>query len=193
MKNITKINYFISILVFFTLPILFLINIYISAEKTYEKKYFIIKENDVNYFKPVKLNSSPIINKNTLSKYVQEVTIDLFNYNPKIKGEYFDKIEQHFTEDSLELYKSDFNYLSSIEIMNGVELKKSVIIAGPYLIGEGKLITGERVWKYAVRTQELLIGLSQRNYSTRDINIILKEIPYSKNKKGIAIDSIYLP
>lgn len=193
MKNITKINYFISILICFALPILFLINIYISAEKTYEKKYFIIKENDINYFKPVKLNSSPIINKNTLSKYVEEVTIDLFNYNPKIKNEYFNKIEQHFTENSFELYKSDFNYLSLREIMNGVELKKSVIIAGPYLIGEGKLITGERVWKYAVRTQELLIGLSQRNYSTRDVNIILKEIPYSKNKKGIAIDSIYLP
>lgn len=193
MKNITKINYFVSIIMFIVLPITILINVNISAEKTYQKKYYVIKENDLNYFKPIRLNSNPIINKNTLSKYIEEVTIDLFNYNPKIKNEYFNKIEQHFTNDSFIIYKSNFDYLSSMEILNGVEIKKTVIISGPYLIGEGKLITGERVWKYALRTQELLIGLTDRNYATRDVNIILKEIPYSKNKKGVAIDSIYLP
>ncbi len=193
MKNITKINYFVSIIMFIVLPITILINVNISAEKTYQKKYYVIKENDLNYFKPIRLNSNPIINKNTLSKYIEEVTIDLFNYNPKIKNEYFNKIEQHFTNDSFIIYKSNFDYLSSMEILNGVEIKKTVIISGPYLIGEGKLITGERVWKYALRTQELLIGLTDRNYTTRDVNIILKEIPYSKNKKGVAIDSIYLP
>lgn len=193
MKNITKINYFVSIIMFIVLPITILINVNISAEKTYQKKYYVIKENDLNYFKPIRLNSDPIINKNTLSKYIEEVTIDLFNYNPKIKNEYFNKIEQHFTNDSFIIYKSNFDYLSSMEILNGVEIKKTVIISGPYLIGEGKLITGERVWKYALRTQELLIGLTDRNYTTRDVNIILKEIPYSKNKKGVAIDSIYLP
>lgn len=193
MKNITKINYFIAIITFILLPIIFIININISAEKTYEKKYYIIKENDPNYFKPITLTKNPIINKNTLSKYIEEITIDLFNYNPKIKTEYYKKIEQHFTDESLEIYKLNFDYLSNMEILNGVEIKKTVILSGPYLIGEGKLITGERVWKYAVRTQELLIGLSNRNYTTRDVNIILKEIPYSKNKKGVAIDSIYLP
>lgn len=193
MKNITKINYFFSVFALIALPIILIVNINMSSKKTYEKKYYIIKENDVNYFRPINLNSKPIINKVTLSKYIEEVTIDLFNYNPKIKNEYYKKIESHFTEESFNMYKLNFDYLSSMEIANGAELKKTVILSGPYLVGEGKLITGERVWKYAVRTQELLIGLGQRNYSTRDINIILKEIPYSKNKKGVAIDSIYLP
>lgn len=193
MKNITKINYFFSVFALIALPLILIVNINMSSKKTYEKKYYIIKENDVNYFRPINLNSKPIINKVTLAKYIEEATIDLFNYNPKIKNEYYEKIESHFTEESFNMYKSNFDYLSSVEIANGAELKKTVILSGPYLVGEGKLITGERVWKYAVRTQELLIGLGQRNYSTRDVNIILKEIPYSKNKKGVAIDSIYLP
>jgi len=193
MKNITKINYFFSVFALIALPLILILNINMSSKKTYEKKYYIIKENDVNYFRPINLNSKPIINKVTLAKYIEEVTIDLFNYNPKIKNEYYKKIESHFTEESFNMYKLNFDYLSSVEIANGAELKKTVILSGPYLVGEGKLITGERVWKYAVRTQELLIGLGQRNYSTRDVNIILKEIPYSKNKKGVAIDSIYLP
>ena len=69
-------------------------------------------------------------------------------------------------------------------------LKKTVVTDGPFLLGTAKVLGGQRLWKYVLSTTELQKGLGGSESKRRSVVIILKELKFSKNKKGVAIDSI---
>ncbi len=189
-KNILKLNYLLLLLGFIILPITYYINFNYSSNYTYEKRYFTVKKDDPSFFKEISLNKKPIINSKTLELYIKESVVDIFNYSPKVINNHLNGIEDYFTEVGFNSFSENIKYVADIEAERGMVLKKTTVTEGPFLLGTAKVLGGQRLWKYVLSTTELQKGLGGSESKRRSVIIILKELKFSKNKKGVAIDSI---
>ena len=189
-KNILKLNYLLLLLGFIILPIIYYINFNYSSTYTYEKRYFTVKKDDPSFFKEISLNKKPIINSKTLELYIKESVVDIFNYSPTVINDHLDNVENYFTDVGFESFGETIRYVADIEAERGMVLKKTTATDGPFLLGTAKVLGGQRLWKYVLSTTELQKGLGGSESKRRSIIIILKELKFSKNKKGVAIDSI---
>tara|TARA_Y100000588_G_scaffold23752_1_gene23778 strand:- start:9791 stop:10336 length:546 start_codon:yes stop_codon:yes gene_type:complete len=175
---------------FIILPVTYYINFNYSSTYTYEKRYFTVKKNDPSFFKEISLNKKPIINSKTLELYIKESVVDIFNYSPTVINDHLDNVEDYFTEVGFNSFGETIRYVAEIEAERGMVLKKTVVTDGPFLLGTAKVLGGQRLWKYVLSTTELQKGLGGSESKRRSVVIILKELKFSKNKKGVAIDSI---
>lgn len=189
-KNILKLNYLLLLLGFIILPITYYINFNYSSNYTYEKRYFTVKKDDPSFFKEISLNKKPIINSKTLELYIKESVVDIFNYSPTVINNHLNGIEDYFTEVGFNSFSENIRYVADIEAERGMVLKKTTVTEGPFLLGTAKVLGGQRLWKYVLSTTELQKGLGGSESKRRSVIIILKELKFSKNKKGVAIDSI---
>lgn len=189
-KNILKLNYLLLFLGFIILPVTYYINFNYSSSYTYEKRYFTVKKNEPSFFKEISLNKKPIINSKTLELYIKESIVDIFNYSPKVIDSHLDYIEDYFTEVGFDQFTETIKYVADIEAERGMVLKKTVVTEGPFLLGTAKVLGGQKLWQYVLSTTELQKGLGGTQSKSRSIVVILKELKFSKNKKGVAIDSI---
>lgn len=189
-KYIIKLNFILLIASVTIIPFISWYNFNFSVEKTYEKKYYLIKEDDFDYIKKISLNNSPIINSETLEKYIVDAVVDIFNYEPRIFEVYLEKNKDYFSNIGYSNFENTFSEAANIEDSNGVVYKQAIVIDGPYLLGKAKLLSGERIWQYVLKIKDLSQGLEDRDLKTRSVVVILKESNFSKNNKGVTIDSI---
>jgi hypothetical protein len=189
-KNILKLNFILLFIGLFSLPLIYYINFNFSSQYTYQHRYFTVKKSEPSFFKEISLNKNPIINAKTLEIYIKDSVIDIFNYSPKLINDHIENINIYFTEIGLNNFRNVIIPISQVEADNGMVLKKTTVTNGPYLLGTAKVLGGERLWKYVLQTTELQKGLGGSDTRRRSIVIVLREIKFSKNKKGVAIDSI---
>lgn len=189
-KNIIKLN-FIILGMFLTLsPILFYINFNFSANQTYKKEYFSLKSGDPSYSMPIILTEKPIINSETLVNYAKKSIVDIFSYNVYQGQKHKEHIEIYFTNIGYKKFKGVFSDILNKDDSVGVVSKKTIVNEGPYLLGVAKVMGGDRIWKYILNTIEYRQGIGGSEKKYRSIEIVLKEMKFSKNNKGVAIDSM---
>ena len=193
-KNIVKLNFIIILSSILLLPILFYVNFNYSSVKTYEKKFYVLKAKDPSFAKKTNLTNKPIINNVTLNKFIEDSITAIFNYKAleENEEEHLKKIEEYFTTLGYSNFEKVMKKLLRIERDYGVIISKSMIDRGPYLLGTAKIIGGQRLWKYTVSIIEIKKGLGANSRDTKKLEIILKETNFSKNNKGVAIDSIVI-
>ena len=189
-KNLMKLNFLLLFIGTVVLPLTYYINFNFSSQYTHQLRYFTVKKGDPSFFKEISLNKKPIINSKTLEMYIQDSMVDIFNYSPKLISDHLDNIEIYFTDVGFENFSLVISDVAAVEVERGMVLKKTVVTEGPYLLGTAKVLGGERLWKYVLNTVELQKGLGGSESRKRSIIIILREMKFSKNKKGVAIDSI---
>lgn len=189
-RNIIKLNFIVIGISLILLPILFLFNYNFSSEETYKKDYYILKSGTPEYIDKIYLSKNPIINSETLLNFTKEAVIDIFNYKTHEANDHARKIQKYFSDLGYEIFKPELKSMILSDMDTNAVIKKTIVIDGPYLLGTGKLLSGERLWKYVLNTMELRSGLGGTQKKIRSVELILKEIKFSENNKGVAIDSM---
>lgn len=189
-KNLLKLNFLLMFIGMLILPLIYYINFNFSSQYTHQQRYFAVKKDEPSYFKEISLNKKPIINSKTLELYIKESVVDIFNYSPKVITDHLDKVDIYFTDVGFNSFEGVISNVAAIEAERGMVLKKTVVTNGPYLLGTAKVLGGERLWKYVLNTVELQKGLGGSDSKKRSLVIVLREMKFSRNKKGVAIDSI---
>jgi hypothetical protein len=193
-KNIIKINFILILSSLILLPLFFYINFNFSSQKTYEKTFYTLKSGVPSVSKKIELNRYPIINDVTLNSFLKTSINEIFNYSTiqEDKIEHIKNIEKYFTPLGYRNFKGLISEILTNEEIKGVILNKSVINQGPYLLGVAKILGGDMVWKYVLKTKEIKKGTGGNALTGRRIEVILKEMKFSRNNQGIAIDSIMI-
>ena len=189
-KNIIKLN-FIMIGVFLILsPIIFYYNFNYTSDNTKQKNFILLKSGEPSFQQKTNLLSTPIINSETLIKYTKDSVVDIFSYETYQHKEHLNKIEKYFTNLGFQNFKSVFNYMIQQDQNTESVVKKTIVVDGPYLLGTGNILGEKRIWKYILQSIELRQGIGGKQRKEKSIEIILKEMKFSKNNKGVAIDSM---
>jgi hypothetical protein len=189
-KNIIKLNFIIIGFSILALPILFYINFNITAELTYEKKFFILQAGKPSFSEEISLQKRPIINSETLSRFSKESVVDIFSHNIHESNQHIKDMKIYFTDLGYKNFVASYKPVLETDIETETLVRSTFVTKGPYLLGTANILGEGRVWKYVLKVLELREGLGAQQQKNKSIELILKEIKFSKNKKGVAIDSI---
>ena len=96
----------------------------------------------------------------------------------------------YFTDLGYKNFVASYKPVLETDIETETLVRSTFVTKGPYLLGTANILGEGRVWKYVLKVLELREGLGAQQQKNKSIELILKEIKFSKNKKGVAIDSI---
>lgn len=184
-------NLLINLFLFLTV-VAYIVIINYSSEKTSKKNFYLVKDGDPSYIKSVDVLNNAIINQNTVRDFSKKAILKLYNYEAAKAITKLEDSEILFTKQSFNEYSEIFNHVLNDEIKNGILIKESVVVGGPYYLGEFKYLD-EVAFKVYLKVLETTYGLSG-NISDNDKHIfmILKKESFRNNGKGLSIDNIVI-
>jgi len=189
-RNIIKVNFFTILSSIIILPIMFFINFNFTANKTYQKSFYALQEGNPSYNQPITLQDKPIINSETLTLFSKMSVVDIFSHAIHESNEHTKAMSIYFTDLGYKKFVESYKPILESNIETGTVIKTTIVTKGPYLLGTASIIGQGRIWKYILGVVELREGLGGQESKSKTIELVLKEVKFSKNKKGVAIDSL---
>jgi len=189
-RNIIKVNFFTILSSIIILPIMFFINFNFTANKTYQKSFYALQEGNPPYNQPITLQDKPIINSETLTLFSKMSVVDIFSHAIHESNEHTKAMSIYFTDLGYKKFVESYKPILESNIETGTVIKTTIVTKGPYLLGTASIIGQGRIWKYILGVVELREGLGGQESKSKTIELVLKEVKFSKNKKGVAIDSL---
>jgi hypothetical protein len=161
---------------------------YTSIE-TYQKRFLVVKKGDPDFLENVAVQNHPIINMDSLSDFIKRSVVRIFNYEVAFGREALDKNKDFFSPAGFNDFSSMFDFRLQNERDNGVVLKEAAIVEGPFYLGYFTY-ANVQAWQFYVEIMETTTGLDNKpDTRKRDVFIVIRTMDFSKNNKGLAIDS----
>lgn len=159
--------------------------------KTYEKKYYLIQEDNYDYFEDYELSDSPIVNENSIREFISYALINIFNYRTNVAIRNLDDYEQYFSSAAFNYFKFNFRNRVQDEIENGVVINEVVLENKPRYMGSYKYGNGFESKLYHIGLREVKTGeTGTRLYNNFDIFVEIQFEDFSVNGKGLSIRGI---
>tara|TARA_B100000700_G_scaffold267699_1_gene307857 strand:+ start:137718 stop:138302 length:585 start_codon:yes stop_codon:yes gene_type:complete len=190
--NLNKIIYIIITLTLILLPCTLYFSYNYTSQETYEKNYYFLKEDDLDYLKKANLQDEQIINERSIKLFIKEAITEVYNYRPATALEVFsknnNKVEYFFNADYFPYFYDYFVARINAQSEARIIFNEVILSKEPIFIGSFKS-DGTRV--YLLEGNQILTGENgQTFYSKLMFEIFIGQEDYSKNKKGLSIKKL---
>lgn len=192
MYNLNRIIYFFLYVMIFALPLISYYSYNTVSKLTYQKKYYLVKENSPEFIKNVNLQDSPIINENSIKEFIEDSVLKIFNYRTATALNNLSELRFLFDNQGYSDFSNNYTYRIELERAAGVVINDALFIKSPLYMGYYNY--GDEISRvYYFELKELKTGENQsEKYNTVKVFIEIVLEDFEKNKKGLSIKSIIL-
>lgn len=160
------------------------------SKETYKKKFFLVKKGDVDFIVKSDVQTSPILNMDSLKTFVYKSVLPIFNYETEFGLEKINANKKYFSDAGYKVFYPLFNFRLKEEKESGIVIKESLIVDGPYYMGSFSYLN-KKAWQFYITVRETTYGLSGKSTdSNRNVFLVISEGDFKKNKKGLSVDSL---